>query len=152
MYKGTAKHVGMDLIDPGVSGDSEEEIKKKFELAANAKDYEFVFVHVKATDTAGHDGKWREKKEAIERVDKFIPLLREAFDAIAITGDHSTPWVYKGHSGHPVPLLMWGKYIRQDATNKFSEYDGIDGTLELRGNEVIYSLLNSIKKAHLKGN
>ena len=149
LYKGVAKHVGMDISD-SPKGDSLEELIKKAELSNN-NNYDFVFMHVKATDTAGHDGKWEEKKEVIERVDKIIPLL-DKFDVIAITGDHSTPCSYKAHSGHPVPLLIYGKNVRRDETKKFSEYECMKGSLNLRRDELMLSIVNYLEKAKLVGN
>ncbi len=149
LYRGVAKYVGMKVPDCP-KGDSEEEIREKAELAL--KEGEVVFMHVKETDTAGHDGLWEKKKRAIEKVDKVIPMLREGFDVIAITGDHSTPCSYKAHSGHPVPLLIWGKNVRRDETKSFSEYEAMKGSLELRKEELMYSIINYIEKAKLKGN
>jgi 2,3-bisphosphoglycerate-independent phosphoglycerate mutase len=50
-------------------------------------------------------------------------------DVIAVTGDHSTPSVYKAHSWHPVPVVMAGKHIRPDKVNAFSESAAICGGL-----------------------
>ncbi len=153
LYKGVAKHVGMKLIETGTRGDSEEELKIKAETSASLRDYDFVFMHVKETDTAGHDGNWEKKKNAIERVDKIIPILREAFDVIAITGDHSTPCPYKAHSGHPVPLLLWGKNVRKDNSTSFDEYSAMSGGLgEFRRDELMYSIINYLEKGKLVGN
>ncbi len=52
----------------------------------------------------------------------MIPRLLELKpDAIAITGDHSTPPPMKAHSWHPVPLMVWGKYCDPDGVEAFSE-------------------------------
>jgi 2,3-bisphosphoglycerate-independent phosphoglycerate mutase len=69
--------------------------------------YQFFFLHVKETDVAGEDGNFEEKVKAIENVDKIIPDLVAANpDVLVVTGDHSTPCPLKGHSWHPVPLLL----------------------------------------------
>jgi 2,3-bisphosphoglycerate-independent phosphoglycerate mutase len=76
-------------------------------LKNNYNDYDFFFFHVKETDLAGEDGNFEEKVKAIEDVDKFLPGI-SGLDpqALVITGDHSTPCPLKGHSWHPVPLLI----------------------------------------------
>jgi 2,3-bisphosphoglycerate-independent phosphoglycerate mutase len=42
-------------------------------------------------------------------------------DVVIISGDHSTPAVLKGHSWHPVPTLVYGKYVRTDGIAEFGE-------------------------------
>ena len=80
-------------------------------------------------------------------------MLKENFDVIVITGDHSTPCSYKAHSGHPVPLLVWGKNVRQDSTKSYDEYTAMKGGLgEFRRKEVMLSILNYLEKSHLYGN
>jgi 2,3-bisphosphoglycerate-independent phosphoglycerate mutase len=53
------------------------------------------------------DGNFAAKRKAIEELDAALPiLLRRRPDVLAITGDHSTPCVIKGHSWHPQPVLI----------------------------------------------
>jgi 2,3-bisphosphoglycerate-independent phosphoglycerate mutase len=42
-------------------------------------------------------------------------------DVILVTGDHSTPCALKSHSWHELPVLLWSKFIRPDAVEKFGE-------------------------------
>ncbi len=101
MYKGLARLVGMKILDLKGS-DIEDEIKA---LEENFKNYDFFFIHIKGTDSAGEDGDWKRKVQVIENVDKFIPrILKLNPDVLIVTGDHSTPSVLKSHSWHPVPL------------------------------------------------
>jgi 2,3-bisphosphoglycerate-independent phosphoglycerate mutase len=48
---------------------------------------------------------------------------------IIVSGDHSTPAVLKAHSWHPVPLLLYGKYIRADNIAQFGETACAHGSL-----------------------
>ncbi len=146
MYKGIARYLGFDVLDVPKEED-EENLIKKAKLALNSS-HELVVFHVKEADEAGHDGDFEKKVRAIEKVDKIIPLLKEGFDIIFLTGDHSTPVSYKAHSGHPVPLLMWGKNIRKDSIEVFSEYNH---SIVLRKQEVMLSLLNALGKGKMKG-
>ena len=88
MYRGVSKLVGMDVIQ--FEGD-----KPADEFAATKQiwdDYDFVFIHIKKTDSMGEDGNFDGKVEIIESVDQAMPqLLALDPDVIMITGDHSTP-------------------------------------------------------------
>ena len=102
MYRGIAKVLGMDV--KGVPKDYDESIKI---LKENYNDYQFFFFHVKETDLAGEDGNFPEKVKAIENADKLIPeLMGLNPQVLVMTGDHSTPCLFKGHSFHPVPLML----------------------------------------------
>ena len=149
LYKGVARYVGMDVLEvEGATGDKHSNFKAKFEKAKEiSEDYDFVFLHVKATDSFGHDGDLEGKKSIIEKIDKLIPIIKGYFDLIVITGDHSTPCIYKEHSGHPVPLLAYGKYVRKDETMKFDEFEAMKGSLShFKGLELMDMILNWLKK------
>lgn len=127
MYRGLASLVGMDLLR--VTGDTlEDEVTV---LQDRWNEYDFFFFHVKATDSRGEDGDWEAKVKVIEEFDRLLPaLLALNPDAIAITGDHSTPAVYKGHSWHPVPFLLQSPWVRFDPNvSGFDEYACATGAL-----------------------
>lgn len=127
MYRGLASLVGMDLLH--VKGDTlEDEVTV---LQERWNDYDFFFFHVKATDSRGEDGDWEGKVKVIEEFDRLLPaLLALNPDAIAVTGDHSTPAVYKGHSWHPVPFLLHSPWVRFDPNVAgFDEYTCATGML-----------------------
>jgi 2,3-bisphosphoglycerate-independent phosphoglycerate mutase len=102
MYRGIAKVLGMETkAVPGDYADSVRILKENYHA------YQFFFVHIKETDVAGEDGNFPAKVEAIEAVDRIIPDIYGLNpDVLVITGDHSTPCPMKGHSWHPVPLLL----------------------------------------------
>jgi len=132
LYKGVARYVGLDVVEvEGATGDKNTDLEAKGRAAARlAGEYPFVFLHVKATDSFGHDGDYEGKKAFIEKVDReLMPLVEEAFSTIALTGDHSTPWALKGHSFHPVPLLIASKPCRRDRVKVFHEYACMEGGL-----------------------
>ena len=149
LYKGVARYVGMEVLEvEGATGDKHSNFKAKFEKAKEvSKDYDFVFLHVKATDSFGHDGDLEGKKSIIEKIDRLIPIVKDVFDLIIITGDHSTPCIYKEHSGHPVPILAYGKYVRKDKAKKFDEFEAMKGGLgHIKGKDLMPLILNWIKK------
>jgi 2,3-bisphosphoglycerate-independent phosphoglycerate mutase len=117
IYRGVSKLVGMDCINPGDKPDSEIQA-----LSQHWNNYDFFFLHFKATDSAGEDGDFDRKVGAIEDVDRIIPdILALKPDVIIITGDHSTPAVMKNHSWHPVPFIIWSEYCRPDGVESFGE-------------------------------
>ena len=76
-------------------------------LRDNYDSYQFFFLHIKETDLAGEDGNFPQKVAAIETVDPMIPEIYSLKpQVLVITGDQSTPCPMKGHSWHPVPLLL----------------------------------------------
>jgi 2,3-bisphosphoglycerate-independent phosphoglycerate mutase len=153
LYKGVAAFMGMDvLLVPGATGDKNTNLEAKAKAAAKAlQTYDFVFMHVKLCDSAGHDGDFKLKKEGIERIDRIIPILRKTGACLVITGDHSTPCSLKAHSGHEVPILVSGGE-RKDDVKKFDEITCAMGGLgHIKGRHVIRLILNITGRAHKYG-
>jgi len=125
MYRGLAKLLGMKTLATG------EEIADEFAtLERHWDEYDFFYVHVKKSDSAGEDGDFERKVRVIEEVDAQIPrLMRLRPDVIVVTGDHSTPAALKMHSWNPVPVLLWSRYCRPDSVERFSERDCLAGGL-----------------------
>ena len=125
MYRGLARLVGMEVAKTDTT--LEDEIKT---LRENYQKYDFFFVHVKATDTAGEDGDFSRKVKILEQIDAGLPALTGLNpDVLVITGDHSTPAVYGGHSWHPVPVVICSKYCHVDNIKEFSEKAFLAGGL-----------------------
>jgi 2,3-bisphosphoglycerate-independent phosphoglycerate mutase len=90
--------------------------------ASQWSDYDFFFVHIKGTDMAGEDGNFDAKVATIEEVDRALPdLLALKPDVLCVTGDHSTPVPVRGHSWHPVPALVHGRWSGADGAARFHE-------------------------------
>lgn len=125
MYRGLARLVGMDVFETGAK------IKDEFKtLNERYADYDFVFIHIKPADSAGEDGDFDRKVAVIEELDSYLPeLTRLEPDVIVVTGDHSTPALLKGHSWHPVPVLLASKYCRADRVTQFGESGCLAGGL-----------------------
>jgi 2,3-bisphosphoglycerate-independent phosphoglycerate mutase len=117
MYRAVAKLVGMELIETGPSfSDQIDALKAAWE------DYDYFFVHYKATDSRGEDGDFEAKVACIEEVDALIPAIVDLDpEVLAITGDHSTPALLKSHSWHPSPLLLRSRWERWDEVEAFGE-------------------------------
>jgi 2,3-bisphosphoglycerate-independent phosphoglycerate mutase len=117
MYRGLARLVGMQVANTGTT--LEDEFKT---LKENYDKYDFFFLHVKWTDTAGEDGNFAKKVGVLEQLDNVLPTLTALKpDVLVVTGDHSTPAAYGGHSWHTVPVVICAKYCRTDTVKEFNE-------------------------------
>lgn len=125
MYRGLAKLIGMEALP--FCTDLDDELRA---LSRNYDQYDFFYVHFKATDRAGEDGDFDAKVAALEELDRRIPhFLNFHPDVFIVTGDHSTPAILKGHSWHPVPFLLWSRWSRSAGTNRFTERECAQGSL-----------------------
>lgn len=122
LYKQIGKILGMDLIKvKGANGLTSTNLKGKIQAVKKAlQKYNFIFLHIKATDSLAEDGNFRGKKEFIEKIDKNIsPFLKLKDVLIVVTADHSTCCLIKRHCSEPVPVLISGS--KQDLVKEFSE-------------------------------
>ena len=117
MYRGLARLVGMQILPAG--GSITDQLES---LHHHYKDYDFFFIHFKATDSRGEDGDFEAKVHAIEEVDAALPnLLKQNPDVLIVTGDHSTPATLAMHSWHAVPFTLRSRWCRPDNVSEFSE-------------------------------
>jgi len=125
MYRGLARLVGMEPIAAG------ESVADEFSaLEAAFGRFDFIFLHVKKTDSYGEDGNFDQKVHVIEEVDRELPrLLALKPDVLLVSGDHSTPATFKAHSWHPVPVLLWSGWCRPDGAARFTERECRLGSL-----------------------
>ena len=125
MYRGVAGAVGMDVVEVGWDLESECTV-----LEERYGDYDFFYMHVKKTDSAGEDGNFDLKVKLLEEVDSYIPrLLALKPDVLVVTGDHSTPSIMASHSWHPVPTAIAGQWALADQASQFSERGCAAGSL-----------------------
>ncbi|HEX67653.1 MAG TPA: 2,3-bisphosphoglycerate-independent phosphoglycerate mutase [bacterium] len=125
MYKGLARLVGMEILKTGETVEDEVNTLKE-----NYDNFDFFFLHYKATDSAGEDGNSEKKIKAIETLDKNLPsILALEPDVLCITADHSTPTQLKAHSWHPVPVVIRARTCFRDDVQRFSEWDCLHGIL-----------------------
>ena len=126
MYRGVARLAGMEVLD--VCGDTIADEFRTLEKAWN--DFDFFYLHVKKTDTYGEAGDFMGKVHVIEEVDALMPrLLALHPNVVIVGGDHSSPAVLKSHSWHPVPVLIYGEYVRADGISEFGEHACSRGSL-----------------------
>ncbi|HIP66744.1 MAG TPA: 2,3-bisphosphoglycerate-independent phosphoglycerate mutase [Candidatus Nanopusillus sp.] len=153
MYLGVAKYVGMDTIKPaGATGTVNTSLVSKAESAISARQkYDIIFVHIKATDTLSHDKNPKGKKKFIELIDqRFFSRIKDEFDIIVLTSDHTTSSILGEHTADPVPIMIYSVediIHRKDSVKNFAErkcYKGILG--HLKGIHIIRLILNKIGK------
>ncbi len=152
LIKGIGCYAGLDRIEvPGATGLADTNYEGKAEAAIEAlKHSDFVFVHVEASDEAGHDGNVALKIKTIENLDHRIvgPVAEAAknFDepvSIAVLPDHPTPCRLRTHTNDPVPFLIYYPGIQADSVNKFDEYSCEKGSY---GNLVGAQFINEFMK------
>lgn len=117
MYRGLARLVGMNVLPEMPSLEAEFDA-----LPGALATSDYVYLHIKQTDSAGEDGDFDRKVAVLEQVDALLPAVDAARpDVVMVTGDHSTPSLMRSHSYHPVPLLMRGGVTYVDDTREFGE-------------------------------
>ena len=127
LYAGIGELVGMKRISvDGATGGLDSNVMNKVIFAAEAlSQNDFVFVHMKGTDTASHDRDAQAKIAFIEKIDDAMGYFRKKLDwdntHLAFTGDHCTPIQYGDHTGEPVPLMFVGPNVDKDQTGYFHE-------------------------------
>ena len=145
---GISNVLKMNTFSAGGLTDYEEKAK----VAAKSMETEnAIYVHLKGPDEFGHDGDAIGKMKNIEEIDeRFFGTLLENIDTekivVMISADHSTPCINKGHSDHPVPLLISGNKIKNDGSQRYTESDGAKGEIGLlEGAQVVSTALDIIK-------
>ena len=142
LIRGIGKYAGLRVIDvPGATGlwDTNYEGKAKAAIEALKTD-DFVYVHVEASDEAGHDGDLELKLQCIENLDKRLvkPILDSLSDvrcplSIALLPDHPTPVAHRTHTAEPIPFCIYTPGIEPDQVQTFDEVacqQGAYGLLE----------------------
>ena len=159
VYGGLSAYLGLDFRNAVDSGDPAGDIADSLMAAREALvKYDFIHVHTKYADEAGHARDPLLKKEVIEALDRGIasviePLMNNPELLLIVTADHSTP--SSGsliHSGETVPLLMYGEGVRRDEVQRFDEVSAAAGALgSVRGKEFMYLVLNHLDRVKLQG-
>ena len=136
LIQGIGKYAGLLIIKvPGATGLADTNYEGKAQAAIDAlQTDDFVFVHVEATDEAGHDGDLDLKLKAIDYLDQR--LIKPIFEAtekidepvcIAILPDHPTPVEQRIHVNEPVPFLIYYKGIEPDSVEYYDEESCVTG-------------------------
>ena len=140
LIQGIGKYAGLRIIKvPGATGLANTNYEGKAQAAIDAlRQDDFVFVHVEASDEAGHDGDLDLKLKTIEYLDQRLiaPIYHEVKDwqddvCIAVLPDHLTPVEQRIHVGQPVPFLIWHRGIEPDDVQQYDEVSCVSGSYGL---------------------
>lgn len=137
LIRGIGHYAGLrNIIVPGATGLANTDYEGKTQAALDAlrKD-DFVFLHVEASDEAGHDGDLELKLRTIENLDKRMvgPIFEEVSKwdepvGIAVMPDHPTPVEIRTHVKEPVPFLVWYPGIEPDSVETYNEVSCVSGS------------------------
>ena len=152
LIQGIGKYAGLRIIKvPGATGLADTNYEGKAQAAIDALEKDdFVFVHVEASDEAGHDGDLELKLKTIEYLDQRLiaPIYNKVMTwdepvCIAVLPDHLTPVEMRIHVGQPVPFLIWHRGIEPDSVQQYDEVScvsGVYGLLKL--DEFMHALMS----------
>jgi 2,3-bisphosphoglycerate-independent phosphoglycerate mutase len=155
IYRGLCSELGMETVKVTDTGNAEEDLKYRLGLAMDAREYDFIHVHTKMPDEAGHTKNPWYKKEVIEAIDRAMSFAvneiihdREvsAGSLLLIIRQRVSGTMI--HTGESIPLSMIGKYVRKDDVTEFNEVSCARGSLAMvKGTELIYLILNFLDRA-----
>ena len=140
LIQGIGRYAGLKIIKvPGATGLANTNYEGKAQAAIDALQHDdFVFVHVEATDEAGHDGDLDLKLRAINYLDqRLIRPIIEAIEkqdepvCVAVLPDHPTPVELRIHVNEPVPFIIWHKGIEPDDVQQYDELSCVSGSYGL---------------------
>ena len=151
LIRGIGRYAGLDIINvPGATGlyDTNYEGKAQAAIEAFRQGYDFVYLHVEASDEAGHDGSIPLKLRTIEDLDHRLitPILNSLTSqsplSIALLPDHPTPCHHRTHTAEPVPFCIYYPGIESDGVQTFDEDAAKAGAYGLlKGDEFIKEFL-----------
>lgn len=136
LIRGIGYYAGLEIIKvKGATGLANTNYEGKVEAALKQlREKDFVFLHIEASDEAGHDGDLQLKLQTIENLDHRAvePIYNEIkkWDepvCIAVLPDHPTPVEIRTHVKEPVPFLIWHPGITPDNVTQYDETSCIRG-------------------------
>lgn len=152
LIRGIGVYAGLEpIIVDGATGlyDTNYEGKVDAAIEAIKGDADFVFLHIEASDEAGHEGNVALKVKTIEYLDSRVlsPLIDAISQmdedvTIAVLPDHPTPCRIRTHTSDLVPFLIYHKSIMADNVDLFDEISARNGSYKhLKGDEFIKHLI-----------
>lgn len=152
LIRGIGTLAGLRVIDvEGATGLYDTNYEGKAQAAIDAlRTDDFVYLHIEASDEAGHDGDLELKLQTIENLDRRVvgPVYEAVKDwdepvCIAVLPDHPTPIAHRTHTNEPIPFLIYAPGIEPDTVQTFDEVACKDGKYGLLHNdEFIKTLMN----------
>ena len=140
LIRGIGVYAGLDVvIVEGATGLYDTNYEGKAEAAIAAlKNKDFVYLHIEASDEAGHEGDVPLKVKTIEYLDTRVikPIYNEIKNwdepvTIAVLPDHPTPCAIRTHTRDAVPFFIWHRYIQPDSVQVYDEFSAKNGVYGL---------------------
>ena len=151
LIKGIGVYAGLKVIEvEGATGLYDTNYEGKAQAAIDAlRTDDFVYLHIEASDEAGHEGNVNLKIKTIEYLDSRVvkPIFDEISTwnepvTIAILPDHPTPCVYKTHTNSPVPFIIYRQGDKADNVQVYDESAAENGSYGLlKGAEFMNKLI-----------
>jgi 2,3-bisphosphoglycerate-independent phosphoglycerate mutase len=158
VYGGLAYELAIEFVRVKDGPDPGEDLKERVHIALDDVSHDFIHVHTKVPDEAGHTGDPKKKVAAITSLDRGLDELVRAVESrddllVVVTADHSTPTISPLiHSGEPVPIVTVGSTVRRDDVYTFDEVSAARGCLGLlQGKELMLTILNYTDRSSLLG-
>jgi 2,3-bisphosphoglycerate-independent phosphoglycerate mutase len=152
LIKGIGVYAGLrPIIVEGATGLYNTNYEGKAQAAIDAlREDDFVYLHIEASDEAGHEGDTNLKVKTIEYLDSRIvkPIFEEVSTwnepvTIAILPDHPTPCNIRTHTANPVPFLIYRPGQQPDDVQLYDEFEAQKGAYGLRQSDEFMKLLLS---------
>lgn len=141
LIRGIGRYAGLNRVTvEGMTGLADTNYENKAQAAIDMlRQHDFVYLHVEASDEAGHDGDLELKLKTIENLDRRIvkPVYEEVSTwtdtpvCIAILPDHPTPVELRVHVAEPVPFIIWHPGITPDGVENYDEVSCVSGSYGL---------------------
>lgn len=141
LIRGIGRYAGLNRVTvEGMTGLADTNYENKAQAAIDMlRQHDFVYLHVEASDEAGHDGDLELKLKTIENLDRRIvkPVYEEVSTwtddpvCIAILPDHPTPVELRVHVAEPVPFIIWHPGITPDGVETYDEVSCVSGSYGL---------------------
>ncbi len=141
LIRGIGRYAGLNRVTvEGMTGLADTNYENKAQAAIDMlRQHDFVYLHVEASDEAGHDGDLELKLKTIENLDRRIvkPVYDEVSTwtdtpvCIAILPDHPTPVELRIHVAEPVPFIIWHPGITPDGVETYDEVSCVSGSYGL---------------------
>ncbi len=151
LIRGIGVYAGLEVLTvEGATGLYDTNYEGKAQAALEAlKTNDFVYLHIEASDEAGHEGDVDLKIKTIENLDKrAVKIIYEALQtwdepvAIAILPDHPTPCAIRTHTSEPIPFIIYKPGQTPDSVQRYDEFAAREGSYgELKENEFMLEFL-----------
>ena len=154
LIRGIGRYAGLRCIEvEGATGLYNTNYEGKAQAAIEAlKTDDFVYLHIEASDEAGHEGNVELKLKTIEYLDSRAvgPIYEAVKDwdepvAIAVLPDHPTPCEYRTHTAEPVPFLVWYRGITPDSVRVYDEVSCQEGAYGMMEKDEFMNMFMRVK-------